>query len=224
MVKAIGAGPFERGLDIGCGTGLSTLALASHASLAVGVDSVEEMLRHAIPGPNAAYCSAAAEHLPLAAGTFEVVTVSSGVHWFDQRAFFAEAARVLVRRGWIGIYDHIFVGARDEPAIDVWLNDDYAQRYPSPPRFARAGTPLHAASRFREVAAFEYEDPITFTHDELVAYLLSHSNTIVPATAGRESEEETEAWLRSESARWFEPPEDRTFLFRGAVRCLRLED
>ena len=218
----IGEGRFERGLDMGCGTGLSTLALGGHTSISVGVDSAEVMLRRATWGPNTAYVAATAERLPFAGGTFEVLTVSSGVHWFDQHAFFAEAARVLTAPGWVGIYDHVFVGSLDEPAIDAWLQDDYAQRYPPPPRFPRATTRLDAASQFAEVAAFEYKDPIAFTHDELVSYLLSHSNTIVPTTAGGETKEQTEAWLRSETGRWFDPPGQRTFLFRGAVRCLRL--
>ena len=86
-----------------------------------------------------------------------------------------------------------------------------------------ADRPLHTPYDFSEVEAFEYDDPILFTHDELVAYLLSHSNTIAAATAGRETQQETEKWLRSETEQWFGGHDRRTFLFRGAVRCLQLE-
>lgn len=73
-------------LDVACGTGLSTSALADRARVAVGVDSVEAMVRMAKPVPNALYALAAAERLPFAPETFDLLTVSSGVHWFDQEA------------------------------------------------------------------------------------------------------------------------------------------
>jgi SAM-dependent methyltransferase len=222
MFAVMGDDHLDKALDVACGTGLSTVALANHARVPVGVDSVQAMVQSALRASNTFYALAAAEQLPFHAKMFDLLTVSSGVHWFDQPTFFAEAARVLVPSGWIGIYDHFFVGSADEPAIDEWLKHDYAERYPAPPRAAMADRPLHTPKEFAEVEAIEYNDPIAFTHDELVAYLLSHSNTIVAATAGRETQQQTEEWLRIETEQWFGDPDRRTFLFRGAARCLVL--
>lgn len=211
----------HRALDVACGTGLSTVALSERADLAVGVDPVESMVRLAPSSQNTVLALGEAEKLPFPSDAFELVTVSSGVHWFDQETFFAEAARVLVSRGWLAIYDHFFEGCPDERDIDAWLSQRYETRYPPPPRAARADRPTLATPDFIEVAAFEYDDPISFTQDELVAYLLSHSNTIAPATQQRETTLQTETWLREETGRWFRTAHNRTFLFRGAVRSLR---
>lgn len=216
-----GVHPVGRALDVACGTGLSTLALSDRADLTIGVDSVQPTIRLAQPTATTLFAVSEAEQLPFSSGTFDLVTVSSGVHWFNQRVFFAEAARVLVPRGWLAIYDHFFEGCRDEPEIDIWLRHEYAKRYPPPPRAARGGREMLVADDFLEMEAFEYDDPISFTHDQLVAYLLSHSNTISPATEGRETAVETEMWLRSGTASWFEPRDLRTFSFRPAGRCLR---
>lgn len=218
----VGEERVSRALDVACGTGLSTLALASRAELAIGVDAIEAMIRPARSAPNAVYTVAEAERLPFTSHTFDVLTVASGVHWFDQEVFFAEAARVLRARGWLAIYDHFFKGSVDEPAMDNWLRHEYAQRYPAPPRAARTDRQIFVSDDFIEVEAFEYDDRISFTQDELVAYLLSQSNTITPAAEGRETTQETETWLRIETAQWFQARHDRSFLFRGAARCLRL--
>ena len=188
---------------------------------AVGIDSVEAMVQLAVPTSNVVHAVATAECLPFAAESFDLLTVSSGIHWFDQQAFFAEAARVLTSGGWLAVYDHFFQGSGDEAAIDDWLKSTYAERYPSPRRGEMADGPI-AHDQFLEVEPFEYDDAIPFTHDELVSYLLSHSNTIAPATEGRETPQETERWLRSQTAIWFDPPGRRTFRFHGTGRCLKL--
>lgn len=168
-----------------------------------------------------AYVMAPAERLPLRARVFDVLTVSSGVHWFNQQRFFAEAARVLNPGGWLVIYDHFFVGSVDRPDFDQWFETSYADRYPPPPRASMADRPPVEATAFREIEAFEYDDTIDFTQGELVSYLLSHSNTIAASVAGTETYEATESWLKAQTSPWYQPPTRRRYLFRGAVRVLR---
>lgn len=217
-------GSIKCGLDLGCGTGLSTVALAECVPLVVGIDITEAMLRMTSPRDNTFYVCAAAERLPLGSGSCDFLTVSSAIHWFDQQAFFAEAARVLLPGGCLAIYDHFFRGARDEPVMNEWLENDYATRYPRPQRGLGADKLIRAPSTFVEIESFEYDDPIAFTHDELIAYLLSHSNTIAAVRNKRETSDETREWLRGETGRWFDPPHRRTFVFRGVVHCLSLRD
>lgn len=129
---------------------------------------------------------------------------------------------MLISQGWLAIYDHFFEGSGDEPAIDTWLETRYGRRYPPPPRAARGDRTEVVATQFDEIESFEYEDPIDFTHEGLVAHLLSHSNTMVPATERPEAVVETESWLRDETAQWFDPPVKRTFRFRAAAGCFRI--
>ena len=78
----------ERALDVACGTGMSTVALADFADIVVGLDISREMMRVAPPKPNVTYMLGRAERLPFLDGAFDAVTCSSGVHWFDQERFY----------------------------------------------------------------------------------------------------------------------------------------
>src|SRR5215470_398281 len=79
--------PVERALDIACGTGMSTAALGAIARTVVGIDLVPAMVGVAARSGRASYAVAGAERLPFASRTFDLVTVASAVHWFDQDAF-----------------------------------------------------------------------------------------------------------------------------------------
>ena len=222
IIDALGHPRLERALDVACGTGLSTVALAERASIAVGIDPVEAMVRLAPRPSNVSYFLAAAEALPFDNEVFDLVTVSSGVHWFHQETFLSEAARVLVPQGGIALYDHFFTGSADDSAFNTWLHESYGTTYPPPARGPRADADIPLPEGIVEIDAFEYDDPIGFTQDELVAFLMSHSNTIARATEGRETPEETAEWLRRGTEPWFTPPVRRPFVFRAVARCLRV--
>src|SRR6187549_2325954 len=70
-------------LDIACGTGLSTKALLEIATNVYGTDMSQEMLNFALQKDKINYSVASAEQQPFADSNFDLITVSSGVHWFD---------------------------------------------------------------------------------------------------------------------------------------------
>ncbi len=95
----VGDQALERALDIACGTGMSTVALAAHADTVVGVDVSAEMLGSARRASGASYLLGSAERMPFTDSAFDAATCCSGVHWFDQARFFAGvAARLATRR------------------------------------------------------------------------------------------------------------------------------
>jgi SAM-dependent methyltransferase len=87
----------KRVLDLGCGTGYGTAALAEQARLTAGVDVVLEAVAFAsahFPGAHFLQCTATA--LPFAAGLFDVVTAFEVIeHLADWSSMLAEASRVL---------------------------------------------------------------------------------------------------------------------------------
>ena len=84
---------------------------------------------------------ASAERLPFAGRSVDAVTCCSGVHWFDQQRFFSELRRVLRHDGWVGLYDHYFLGEMvDVPAFADWTRDAL-ERFPLPDRNAMVGDP-----------------------------------------------------------------------------------
>ncbi|MGB8296077.1 MAG: methyltransferase domain-containing protein [Polyangia bacterium] len=102
-----GAGPFVagRGLDLGCGSGFATegLVRAFPGVAWEGADVSAPMLARAACKPTLAAMPlrhAAAEALPYAAGSFDVVVSNFSWHWFGPAAGH-EVARVLRPGGWM---------------------------------------------------------------------------------------------------------------------------
>jgi len=96
-VKAIAPKAGERVLDVACGTGTSTAALAKRGARVVGVDFSAGMIAEARRRhPDLEFVEGDAQALPFGADEFDSVTVSFGLRNFaDPHAALAEMYRVL---------------------------------------------------------------------------------------------------------------------------------
>ena len=65
--------PLRQALDVGCGTGLSSVALLDLASRVVGLDASAEMLRHARRADGLHYVVASAEAMPFRRGSVDLI-------------------------------------------------------------------------------------------------------------------------------------------------------
>lgn len=92
--------PLCSALDVGCGTGLSTVALKGTAQNIIGIDASTEMIALAPRENGIKYVVASAENLPFEENEFDLLTLSQVFHWLDSNRFLAEANR---GSGWIGI-------------------------------------------------------------------------------------------------------------------------
>lgn len=112
IIKFVGEkiqGPFKQAIDIGCGSGQSTIVLASHFEKVTGFDISEAQIKAAEKDrslPNIKYKTADCYQLPLPKSSVQLVTSSQAVHWFDFEKLFTEVKRILVPNGVIAVYGY----------------------------------------------------------------------------------------------------------------------
>ena len=154
MLAAVGAGPFERLLDIGTGTGRILELFAPRISRGVGVDSSHEMLSFArakLERGGFDHCQVRHGdlfNLPFEAASFDIVTIHQVLHYLDDPAAAVhEAARMLSPGGALLIVDFA-------PHELEFLREEQAHRrlgFSSEqlgPWIGEAGLALEAETRF----------------------------------------------------------------------------
>lgn len=139
-------------VDLGSGTGISTVPWSACARRVIGVELNPEMLRLARHAANTQYRRASAQRTGLPEGCADVVTCAQSFHWMEPDATIAEAARILRPGGIFAAYDY------DWPPLIDWEVDGAFLRVieasgvdPSRPEKAQHLERLVASRRFRTV-------------------------------------------------------------------------
>src|SRR6218665_101165 len=105
-------GSRELAVDIGCGCGGSTLALAKHFKTVIGIDNSETQLNVAMPASaefgNVFYKLGPAESVSSLVNkeSVDLVTVGSALHWFQVATFYEECLKILKPDGTLAVYTH----------------------------------------------------------------------------------------------------------------------
>lgn len=85
---------FETGLDIGCGTGYSAIALLEYCEHVMAVDCSQAMLASAIENPDVTYFLGRGEELPIEDASVDVATFAGVLSYLDTQAIVSELKRV----------------------------------------------------------------------------------------------------------------------------------
>jgi ubiquinone/menaquinone biosynthesis C-methylase UbiE len=125
LAALVAGHPDARVLDMGCGGGHASFAVAPLVGSVVAYDLSQEMLA-AVEAEaasrklvNLTTQRGPAESLPFESGSFDfVITRFSAHHWYDVRAGLAEARRVLKPSGKAAFID---VVGPEAYALDTWL-------------------------------------------------------------------------------------------------------
>ena len=214
----------DKALDIACGTGLSTKALLDIAVNVYGTDTSEEMLKWALSKDKIKYSIAQAENQPFSNNEFNLITVCSGVHWFNIDKFLVEANRLLTTNGWLVLYDNYFISEmQDINSFSKWYPEVYLKKFPAPKRnnsYNWSNDNL-ISKNFILDNEIEFKNPITYTKDELILYFTTQSNITAIIDSEQMTYSEVEEWLNKELIQFYSTDNTRTINFGNWVKYLR---
>ncbi|XP_067136591.1 putative methyltransferase DDB_G0268948 [Centruroides vittatus] len=98
--------PYERVLDVGCGTGQSSVIWRPYFRNITGCDisfaQIEEA-RKKSSFENANFVICPSEKIPLPDNSVQMISVVAALHWFDIEEFFKEAKRLLIKNGVLAV-------------------------------------------------------------------------------------------------------------------------
>jgi len=208
----------NKALDIACGTGLSARALLPIATEIYGTDASEEMLNLAVSKDEIHYEIAAAEKQPFKDHEFDLITVSSGVHWFNIEKFLKESHRLLKKNAWLVLYENHFSGdMQGETHFSFWYQEVYMNKFPPPPRndtYDWSAKNL-ARKNFDLKLEEKFSNPVSFTKKELCLYFTTQSNIIRAVEEKEITYVEAERWLSEELSAFYENDDIKKVVYYG---------
>lgn len=115
-------------IDVGCGSGQSTIPLAKDFDKVIGIDVSVKQIENAPENlPNVSFRTGLAEDLSfLSDGTVDLVTVAQTLHWLDLKAFFGEVQRILKPGGSLVVYGYGLAVLDNSKALEV---QNYVRTY-----------------------------------------------------------------------------------------------
>ncbi|WP_026421332.1 class I SAM-dependent methyltransferase [Actinokineospora inagensis] len=196
MYADLAVGKGTRVLEIGCGTGQATVALARSGCVVVAVELSPEMAAHATRNlaefPDTLVVTAPFEDWPLPDGRFDLVFSATAFHWVDPDIRVAKSADALRPGGRLAVVSTFHIAGGSD-AFFAEAQTCYERWDPSTPQGLRlltsAGIPtdsteIDVSGRFGPVAFHRYEWDQTYTTDEYTDLLLTYSNhRALPETA-----------------------------------------
>ncbi|MEP7136034.1 MAG: class I SAM-dependent methyltransferase [Chloroflexota bacterium] len=108
--------------DCATGNGQAAVSCAKYFAHVEATDLSAEQIEHGILHPKVRYSVSPAEHTSFADHSFDLITVATAVHWFDQEQFFREVDRVLKPQGILAIWSYGFFTIETE--IDALIDHE----------------------------------------------------------------------------------------------------
>lgn len=220
-------------VDVGAGTGISTVPWAGRADRVIAVEPSPDMravaaARYAEAGLDVDLRDGTAEETGLPDGCADVVIAGQALHWFDPARALPEVARVLRPGGVFAAYDCDWPPCVDAEvdaayrAFDRLHREEELRRGLRPPSQVKAGHAgrMRDSGLFRHVAEFALSRRDESDGDRLVALALSQGGTVALLADGADEGAIGLTRLREVAARRLATPRPWwwTYQVRIAVR------
>lgn len=180
--RAVAVGGPKVAIDIGCGTGIATRALARGLPdwRIIAAEPNADMLdkaRVTLAGlGNVEFAANGAEALPGDDASVSAVVAAQALHWFDLTKFFAEAARVLVPGGIVAVLYN-----NRQNAVSAVLSEIETYLEDCDPSYSRNYRARDTEALLAALDAFEEAERVRSvwlkptSSDDLVNYFMSRS-------------------------------------------------
>lgn len=157
---------FSVGLDIGCGTGYSAIALTKYCSQVYGIEPSEAMLQEATPNEKITYYWGSANSIALSESSIDIVTFAGSLFYAKSSELTQELIRVCRKSAIVIAYD--FEILLDDILWQHGIESDKSFSYDHQINFSND-------SEFTEIVSDEKQIKFTVTVSELAHLMLSSS-------------------------------------------------
>lgn len=97
------------GLDIGCGTGQSSVSLSKYCKKVIGIDPSNAMLLNAHSHPKIEYQNYAGKNLKFGNNSFDIITFAGSLYYAKSQKLLDEVVKISKPYGSIVVYDFEFL-------------------------------------------------------------------------------------------------------------------
>jgi ubiquinone/menaquinone biosynthesis C-methylase UbiE len=181
LAHSCGLVPGADVVDLGCGTGLSSLPLIERGANVIGIEPDAEMLARAegALGDRARFQRGRAEELPLPDASVDLVVAAQAAHWFEEPHAGDEILRVLRPGGHVA-----FVWKYPTPETPyTYLVDEIATRLTGRSLLAGAIYGIGTVSQLlrpglEAYSRVTFEQPIAYTVERYVGHVSSRERVL----------------------------------------------
>lgn len=213
--------PFQNGLDVGCGAGLSTKALKLICNKVTGTDISEEMVhicKTQYDAPEFTFYTAKAEETKMPQILYDIVTAAGVVDWVDRDRFLANMKLVMSPNAPLIIYDfRISDKMLGNGDYTDWYQNQYLANFPKPPRNETVWEQKDIPKYFSFIKQIMCEMQYEFDMDSFIRFLMTQTNINSKIESGSMTEKEVHGWMQQTLSPIFHG-QSRTLIFDGYIR------
>ena len=105
LKKALNSQTFEKGLDVGCGIGNSSIALKAFCAKVTGIDPSKHMIDKAIHHEDITYINSDLFHLPNNDRDYDIITFAGSLFYTKSQELLDKILMITREKGTVLIYD-----------------------------------------------------------------------------------------------------------------------
>ena len=220
---------FSRGLDIGCGAGLSSRALKRICRHVTGADISAEMVKAAREmcedGEGYDFMVSKAEEIPAVEGGYDMVSAAGAVQWIERRTFLENLGKIMRGNGYMLVYDFgVSDRMKGNGSYTEWWHEAYLKEFPRPFRDEHVWTAEDVGPYgFSMLGQERYEMEYGFDKDSFVRFMMLQSNVNARIEGEGMAAEDVRKWMERSLARVFRR-EKETLVFTGYSWYMKLEE